>query len=163
MEIQALTTPSFLPTPRRVSNGVDTGRLLMVIAVLVKRAGIHLSGQDIIVNVAGGFKATEPAVDFGVALALVSSFRNTPLLESASALGEIGLGGELRGVSQTPRRLAELERMGFDVCLGPESAFRAVDTPSGMRSLGAKTIAEGLSLAFPSLYGLGGGRAGPAE
>ena len=163
VEIQALTTPSFLPTPRRVSNGVDTGRLLMVIAVLVKRAGIHLSGQDIIVNVAGGFKATEPAVDFGMALALVSSFRNTPLIESASALGEIGLGGELRGVSQTPRRLAELERMGFDICLGPESAFRSVDTPSGMRTLGAKTIAEGLNLAFPSHPGLNGGRASPAE
>ena len=150
VEIQALTTPSSLPTPRRVANGVDMSRLLMVIAVLIKRAGIHLSGQDIIVNVAGGFRAMEPAVDLGIALALASSLRNTPLLDSMSALGEIGLGGELRNISQLPRRLAELKHMGFDTCLGPELAFQALDMPPGMNTLGARTLAEGLSLAFPA-------------
>jgi DNA repair protein RadA/Sms len=150
VEMQALTTPSSLPTPRRVANGVDMSRLLMVIAVLVKRAGVHLSGQDIIVNVAGGFRAMEPAVDLGIALALASSLRNVPLLEGTAALGEIGLGGELRNISQLPRRLAELQHMGFDRCLGPESAFQALEVPPEMRTLGSKTLAEGLSRAFPS-------------
>jgi DNA repair protein RadA/Sms len=150
VEIQALTTPSSLPTPRRVANGVDMSRLLMVIAVLVKRAGVHLSSQDIIVNVAGGFRAMEPAVDLGIALALASSLRNVPLLEGMAALGEIGLGGELRSISQLPRRLAELQQMGFDRCLGPEPAFQALEVPPGMSTLGARTLAQGLSLAFPS-------------
>ena len=150
VEIQALTTPSSLPTPRRVANGVDMSRLLMVIAVLVKRAGVHLSSQDIIVNVAGGFRAMEPAVDLGMALALASSLRNIPLLDNMAALGEIGLGGELRSISQLPRRLAELKHMGFDSCVGPESALHALETTPGMRTLGARTLAEGLGIAFPS-------------
>ena len=150
VEIQALTTPSSLPTPRRVANGVDMSRLLMVIAVLVKRAGVHLHGQDIIVNVAGGFRAMEPAVDLGIALALASSLRNVPLLDGMAVLGEIGLGGELRNISQLPRRLAELQHMGFDSCLGPESAFQALEVPLRMSTLGARTLDEGLSLAFPS-------------
>jgi len=150
VEIQALTTPSSLPTPRRVANGVDMNRLLMVIAVLVKRAGVHLPGQDIIVNVAGGFRAMEPAVDLGIALALASSLRNVPLLDGMAVLGEIGLGGELRNISQLPRRLAELQHMGFNSCLGPESAFQALEVPLRMNAIGARTLDEGLSLAFPS-------------
>ena len=149
VEIQALTTPSSLPTPRRVANGVDMGRLLMVIAVLVKRAGVHLSAQDIIVNVAGGFRAMEPAADLGMALALTSSLRNTPLSDGMAALGEIGLGGELRSVSQFPRRLAELSHMGFDSCLGPESAIQALEVTPGMKTPGAETLVQGLALAFP--------------
>jgi DNA repair protein RadA/Sms len=150
VEIQALTTPSSLPTPRRVANGVDTSRLLMVVAVLVKRAGIQLSSQDIIVNVAGGFRAMEPAVDLGIALALASSLRNIPLPDSMAALGEIGLGGELRNISQLPRRLAELKQMGFVSCLGPESAFQSLEAAPGMKTIEAKTLAEGLSFALPS-------------
>jgi DNA repair protein RadA/Sms len=163
VEIQALTTPSSLPAPRRVANGVDMSRLLMVIAVLVKRAGVHLSGQDIIVNVAGGFRAIEPAVDLGMALALASSLRNTPLLDGMAAVGEIGLGGELRNISQQSRRLTELEHMGFDSCLGPESTFQALEVPPGMRILGAKTLAEGLNLAFSSQRRRSAGRRDVAE
>jgi DNA repair protein RadA/Sms len=150
VEIQALTTPSSLPTPRRVANGVDMGRLLMVIAVLVKRAGVPLFAQDIIVNVAGGFRAVEPAADLGMALALASSLRNTPLVNGMAALGEIGLGGELRSISQLSRRLAELSHMGFDSCLGPESAMGALEATPGMKTLGAETLAQGLGLALPS-------------
>ena len=149
VEIQALATPSSLPAPRRVANGVDMGRLLMIIAVLVKRAGVNLGGQDIIVNVAGGFRAAEPAVDLGMALALASSLRNAPLPESTSALGEIGLGGELRSASQVPRRLAEIGRMGFESCIGPRSAFATLEPPAGVRLLGAGTVGEALALAFP--------------
>ena len=92
----------------------------------------------------------EPAVDLGMALALASSLRNIPLPEGMAALGEIGLGGELRNISQLPRRLAELQHMGFDSCLGPESAFQALEVPLRMSTLGARTLDEGLSLAFPS-------------
>ncbi|MFH1560351.1 MAG: DNA repair protein RadA [Chloroflexota bacterium] len=150
VEIQALTTPSSLPTPRRVANGVDMGRLLMVIAVLVKRAGVPLFAQDIIVNVAGGFRATEPAADLGMALALTSSLQNIPLAGGTAALGEIGLGGELRSISQLPRRLAELSHMGFDSCLGPESAIRDMEVTPGLKTIGTATLSEGLNLAFPS-------------
>ena len=149
VEIQALATPSALPAPRRVANGVDMGRLLMIIAVLVKRAGVNLGGQDIIVNVAGGFRAAEPAVDLGMALALASSLRNASLPEASSALGEIGLGGELRSASQVPRRLAELGHMGFESCIGPRSAFASLEPPAGVKLLGAGSVGEALALAFP--------------
>jgi DNA repair protein RadA/Sms len=150
VEVQALTTPSSLPTPRRVANGVDMGRLLMVVAVLVKRAGVSLGAQDIIVNVAGGFRATEPAADLGMALALASSVQNTPLAEGMAAVGEIGLGGELRGVAQLGRRLGELSNMGFRGCLVPQSVDGPLDTARGLKALEAETLRQGLRLALPS-------------
>ena len=119
VEIQALTTTSSLPSPRRVANGIDPSRLLMVIAVLSKRVGLSIGKQDVIMNVAGGFKATEPAADLGIALALLSSLKNIPIAPKTAALGEIGLGGELRSVSHIPRRLIELNQMGFEKCLSP--------------------------------------------
>ena len=153
VEIQALTTLSSIPTPRRVANGVDMGRLLMVIAILIKRAGVPLSGQDIIVNVAGGFKSTEPAVDLGIALALTSSLRNTPLPYGMAALGEIGLGGELRSISHLARRLTELRHMGFDTCLCPETAIQALESQPGIQIIPAKTLNEGLRITFPTNKG----------
>jgi DNA repair protein RadA/Sms len=128
VEIQALTTPSSLPTPRRVANGIDASRLSMVIAVLTKRIGVSISKQDIILNVAGGFRATEPAADLGIALALMSSLKNISIPLKIAAVGEIGLGGELRGVSQMSRRLAELGQMGFEGCLAPISKVQTIDT-----------------------------------
>ena len=154
VEIQALTTPSTLPTPRRVANGVEMSRLLMNIAVLVKRAGVNLSSQDIIVNVAGGFRAMEPAADLGIALALASSVRNAPLANGMAVLGEVGLGGELRSVAGVSRRLDELSHMGFDESLVPEAAISSEDAPRGMRVAVAGTLAEALGLALPG-YGRG--------
>ena len=150
VEIQALTTPSSLPAPRRVANGVDMSRLLMTIAVLVKRAGVNMSSQDIIVNVAGGFRAMEPAADLGMALALASSVKNTPLPEGMAALGEVGLGGELRGVANVPRRLGELGQMGFERCLLPEAALQSAETPRGMQTAGAGTLVGALGVALGS-------------
>ncbi len=150
VEIQALTTPSSLPAPRRVANGVDMSRLLMTIAVLVKRAGVNMSSQDIIVNVAGGFRAMEPAADLGMALALASSVKNTPLPEGMASLGEVGLGGELRGVANVPRRLGELGQMGFERCLLPEAALQSAETPRGMQTAGAGTLVGALGLALGS-------------
>ena len=127
VEIQALVTRSYLPSPRRVANGVDMGRLLMVIAVLSKRYSFNFSDQDIILNVAGGFKAVEPAADVPMAVALMSSLNNIPVSNGTAAIGEIGLGGELRSVSSLQRRINELDNMGFDKLISPYIKNETID------------------------------------
>ena len=119
VEVQALTSPSALPVPRRIANGVDYGRLLMLAAVLTRRVGLNLSNQDIIVNVAGGIKIQEPASDVAVALAIASSFRNKPVNAGTVVLGEVGLTGELRTVPQLQRRLGEASRLDSDAASYP--------------------------------------------
>ncbi|MDY7019269.1 MAG: DNA repair protein RadA [Chloroflexota bacterium] len=120
VEIQALTTPNNWQSPRRMANGIDFNRLLMIAAVLSKRAGLKLFNQDIIVNVTGGFKLNEPAIDLAIALAVASSFGDRKPIPGLVVLGEIGLSGELRGVTQIERRIAEAIRLGFGCCLMPE-------------------------------------------
>jgi len=119
VEIQALTTPNSFTPPRRIANGVDFNRLLLIIAVLTKRAGLKLFNQDIIVNVTGGLRVNEPAIDLGIASAIASSFREASPISGLVALGEVGLNGELRGVSHVERRIAEAIRLGFKSCLMP--------------------------------------------
>jgi DNA repair protein RadA/Sms len=119
VEIQALTTLNSFTPPRRIANGVDFNRLLLIIAVLNKRAGLKLFNQDIIVNVTGGLRVNEPAVDLGIAAAIASSFRDAKPISGLVALGEVGLNGELRGVSHVERRIAEAIRLGFKSCLMP--------------------------------------------
>ena len=122
LEIQALTSPSYAPAPRRVANGVDYNRLLMLSTVATRRAGLEIAGQDIIVNVAGGFRVNEPAVDLGVVLSIASSLYNQPLESGLVAFGEVGLSGELRNVPQVERRLMEAARLGMSRCILPEHA-----------------------------------------
>jgi DNA repair protein RadA/Sms len=122
VEIQALTTPTSFGLPRRTANGVDFSRLLLVIAVLTKQAGLKLSHQDIITNVTGGLKVSEPAVDLGIALSIASSFRDVRIDPELVVMGEVGLSGELRAIAQTERRLAEAARLGFKRCLIPRSS-----------------------------------------
>jgi DNA repair protein RadA/Sms len=119
VEIQALTTPNSFTPPRRIANGVDFNRLLLIIAVLTKRAGLKLFNQDIIVNVTGGLRVNEPAIDLGIASAIASSFHDAKPISGLVALGEVGLNGELRGVSHVERRIAEAIRLGFKSCLMP--------------------------------------------
>jgi DNA repair protein RadA/Sms len=119
VEIQALTTPNSFTPPRRIANGVDFNRLLLIIAVLTKRAGLKLFNQDIIVNVTGGLRVNEPAVDLGIAAAIASSLRDAKPIPGLVALGEVGLNGELRVVSHVERRIAEAIRLGFKSCLMP--------------------------------------------
>jgi DNA repair protein RadA/Sms len=135
VEIQALTSPTSFGLPRRTANGVDFNRLLLIAAVLSRRAGVALSNQDIIVNVAGGIKISEPAADLGIALAIGSSFRGIRAKPNMVAIGEVGLSGELRAVSQLERRLAEAAKLGFDACLLPASA------QTGLPSLPIEPIA----------------------
>ena len=132
VEVQALTNPSMLPTPRRVASGVDYSRLLLVCAVLTRRAGISLSSQDVIVNVTGGVRVVETAADLAIALAIVSSVRDVPINAGTAAFGELGLSGEVRAASQPDRRLQEVARLGLTTCILPEGrnlekAPRSVD------------------------------------
>jgi len=119
VEIQALTSPTAFGLPRRNANGVDYNRLLMITAVLTKRTRLSLGNQDIIANAVGGLKVNEPAADLGIALAIASSFRNAGVKPNMVAVGEIGLSGELRAVSQLEKRLAEAAKLGFTSCLIP--------------------------------------------
>ena len=124
VEIQALTTPTSFGLPRRTANGVDFGRLLLITAVLTKRVGLRLGNQDIIANVTGGLRIGEPAADLGIALAIASSFRDMAVDPQLVAVGEVGLGGELRAVSQLDRRVNEAARLGFKRCLVPKVGAR---------------------------------------
>jgi len=122
VELQALVARSSLGTPRRAAQGVPAGRLSLAIAVLEQRAGFSLATMDVFVSIVGGVKVSEPAIDLGLALALVSALTGVPLGEGLVACGEIGLGGELRQVVHTDRRLGEAERLGFTQACVPTSA-----------------------------------------
>ncbi len=148
VEIQALTTPTTFSSPRRIANGIDFNRLLLISAVLSKRAGLKLYNQDIIVNVTGGLKISEPAIDLGVALAIASSFYNRKLLPNLVVLGEIGLSGELRNVPQIERRITEISRLGFKSCLLPKLMLRPSTITNTPRFLEARTLGEALHLGL---------------
>ena len=143
VEVQALTSPTSLAVPRRIANGIDFNRLLMLSAVLTRRAGVNLSNQDVIVNVAGGFKVREPAADLALALAIVSSVHNTPLDASLAFLGEVGLSGELRAAPQGERRLAELARLGFSACLTPAPPKEG-SSPPGVPTIEVQTLRQAI-------------------
>lgn len=148
VEIQALTTPNSFTPPRRIANGVDFNRLLLVIAVLTKRAGLRLFNQDVIVNVTGGLRVSEPAVDLGVALAIASSFGDAKPISSLVALGEIGLSGELRGISQIERRIAEAIRLGFKTCLMPRLKSKSSFDSAGIQLIEVGSVVEALKLGL---------------
>ena len=145
VEVQALTTASAFGLPRRSANGLDTGRLQLLVAVLQKRVGLSLGGQDVYANVVGGMRIGEPAADLAVALAIASSFRDRPIDPQLAAIGEIGLSGELRSVSQVERRLNEARRLGFTKAVIPaSSAKRGTTAVSGLRVIRADTVAEAI-------------------
>ena len=146
-EVQALTNFSQLPAPRRVSNGVDYNRLLMLTAVASRRTGLELGGQDVIVNVAGGFRATEPAADLAIILAVASCFRNAPI-PAAAAFGEVGLSAEVRAVPQAQRRVNEATRLGLTRCILPSASLPDIDAPRGMRLLGVDTVGQAIRAAL---------------
>jgi DNA repair protein RadA/Sms len=148
VEIQALTTPAGFGPPRRVANGFDVNRLLLITAVLSKRARIRLADQDIIVNVTGGLKITEPAADLGVALAIASSVRDRPIARGVVVFGELGLGGELRTVPQTSRRISEAKKLGFEGCVLPREARVEPSDLDGVQLLRASSLGNALSLAL---------------
>ena len=144
VEVQALTNATSFGQPRRVANGVDFARLLMIAAVLSRRAGIKLGHQDIIVNATGGIKLDEPAADLGIALAIASSYRDLSVDIHLAAIGEIGLSGEIRAVSQLERRLAEVARLGFKRCLVPKNGLKNIKTAESLQLVPVSTIKQAL-------------------
>ena len=131
-----------------MATGIDTKRLSIIIAVLEKRCGHDLSGDDIFVNVVGGMRLDEPSVDMGVGLAIVSSFRNKAINAKMAAIGEIGLGGEIRPVNQIDRRVTEARSLGFEQCLVARSNLKGWKKPEGMEVIGVGGMEAAEELAF---------------
>jgi DNA repair protein RadA/Sms len=148
VEIQALTTPTSFGLPRRTANGVEFNRLLLVTAVLTQRAGLRLGNQDIIVNVTGGLKIGEPAADLGIALAIASSFRDMGVDPGLVVVGEVGLSGELRAVSQLERRVGEAARLGFKRCLVPKVSTRVSSVPKDIELIPVSTLREAIGVGL---------------
>lgn len=121
VELQALTSPTVFGYPKRAANGVDFNRLALLIAVLEKKAGISLGNQDVYLNVVGGLKVNEPALDLGIMMVAVSSFKNIPIPKDMVILGEVGLTGEVRRINLIEKRLKEAEKLGFKTCIIPEN------------------------------------------
>ncbi len=148
VEIQALTNRTNFGMPRRTVNGLDFNRLVVIAAVLSRRAGIPLADQDIIVSVVGGVKISEPATDLGIALAIASSYRNVKVNPRLVAVGEIGLSGELRPVSQMDRRVAEAAKLGFETCVLPSALPSNLSFPDTIALRPVNTVAEAIKSAL---------------
>lgn len=142
IEIQALVCQSNFGMPRRTAAGTDYNRVNLLMAVLEKRAGLHLSNYDAYVNIAGGIKMNEPAIDLGIVMALVSSYKNRPIDEKMIVFGEVGLSGEIRAVNMPEQRVAEAKKLGFETCVLPEVSKSMVKDIKGIRLVGVKTINE---------------------
>lgn len=143
-EIQGLVTATGFGTPRRISNGFDYNRFAMLIAVLEKRGGYYFSNMDAYINIVGGMKLDEPALDLTIAMALVSSLKDYALRDDVLAFGEIGLAGEIRGVSHCEQRIKEASRLGFNKCIVPKSNYKnlSASVKGEIEVVGVKTIRE---------------------
>ncbi len=148
VELQALTVPTSFGMPRRTSEGFDYQRLLLLIAVLEKKEGFHLHSQDVFINIAGGVKADEPAADLGLILALTSGFKNIPVPAGVSVFGEVGLGGEVRGVNQAEARVKEAVRLGFKKIIMPRANFSAKLSGKETEIYPVEMIKEAIELLF---------------
>ena len=146
IEIQALVCSSNFGMPRRTAAGTDYNRVNLLMAVLEKRVGIHLSNYDAYVNIAGGIKMNEPAVDLGIVMATVSSYKNQPIDEKTIVFGEVGLSGEVRAVNMPEQRVAEAKKLGFTTCIMPEVSREVVKNIKGIKIIGVKTINEALQV-----------------
>ena len=144
-EIQALVVPSSFGNPRRVSNGVEYNRAMLLLAVLEKRGGLLLGNCDAYLNVIGGLSLDEPAADLAAMLALASSFRDKPVPSDLAAIGEVGLTGELRAVSNLGQRLSEVRRLGFSKCLIPKRIQGKLAAPEGLELIRVANIREALA------------------
>lgn len=145
-EIQALVTPTGFGNPRRMSNGIDQYRTLLLIAVLEKRARMNLSNSDVYINVAGGLRIDETAVDLGVCAAIATSQADIPLPPDMIFIGEVGLGGELRGVSQLEKRISEAAKLGFKSAIVPKQSLKGVRVPDGFAAYGIRTVSEMINM-----------------
>jgi DNA repair protein RadA/Sms len=144
VEIQALVSTSTYGNAKRMTSGLDQNRLSLLLAVLEKRAGLNLVAEDVFVNVAGGIAVDEPAADLGIVAAVASSVRNRPIKPSTAVFGEVGLAGEVRGISQAALRVREAAQMGFTRCIVPHGNCAPEDTPAGCELVAVKNVSEAL-------------------
>lgn len=147
-EVQALVSPTTLSVPRRSCNGFDYNRAAMLLAVLEKRGGLHFSNADVYLNVIGGLRLDEPAADLPVLLAAASAYRDKPIADTMTAIGEVGLSGEIRSVRQLELRLTEIHRLGFTHCIIPRSGTDTLRAPEGLRLLRARNLSEAIAVAL---------------
>lgn len=146
LEIQALVCRTNFGMPRRTAAGTDYNRVNLLMAVLEKRLGMSLGNCDAYVNIAGGIKMNEPAIDLGIVMALVSSYRNRPIDEKTIVFGEVGLSGEVRAVNMPEQRVAEAKKLGFETCILPEVSLKMVKEIQGIRLVGVKTVNEAVGI-----------------
>lgn len=146
LEIQALVCRTNFGMPRRTVAGTDYNRVNLLMAVLEKRLGMSLGNCDAYVNIAGGIKMNEPAIDLGIVMALVSSYRNRPIDEKTIVFGEVGLSGEVRAVNMPEQRVAEAKKLGFETCILPEISLKMVKEIQGIRLVGVKTVNEAVGI-----------------
>lgn len=145
VELQALTSMSVFGIPKRTANGIDYNRLAVLIAVLEKKAGIALGGQDVYLNVVSGIKIAEPAVDLGIVLACASSYKNVSIPQDIVVIGEVGLTGEVRAVNMIEKRIREAEKLGFKKCIIPESNKRLLKDSFKLDIIGVKNVNEAIN------------------
>ena len=146
LEVQALVCRSNFGMPRRTAAGTDFNRVNLLMAVLEKRVGLQMGNCDAYVNIAGGIRMNEPAIDLGIVLALVSSYKNRPIDEKTICFGEVGLSGEVRAVNMAEQRVAEAKKLGFTVCALPEATKSALSAISGIRLIGVKSVKDAIDL-----------------
>ncbi len=144
VEVQALVAPTSYVTPKRMATGVDANRVALLIAVLERRAGLFMQQSDAYVNVAGGIKISEPAIDLGIAIALASSFRDQPVSPYSVVVGEVGLTGEVRGVTRLEQRLYEAQKLGFRRVFVPAHGNRQLNIPENLDVQEVKTIHDAI-------------------
>ena len=148
VELQALVASTHFPSPRRMCTGMDHQRMALIIAVLEKRMGMFLQNQDAYVNIAGGVKLDEPAIDLAVAISIASSFRDIPTKPFDVFFGEVGLTGEVRGVSRAEMRVKEAAKLGFRRVIMPEKSMKGWKHPKDIQIVGVSTVADALSVAL---------------
>ena len=148
VELQALASSTSFGTPRRTILGLDPNRVALLAAVMEKQLGMHLMGYDIFMNVAGGVKVIEPAVDMAIVSAIASSFLDKPVPDGTVVLGEVGLAGEVRAIGQVDIRLGEVKKMGFKRCLVPESNLKRIHDIDGIEVSGINKVSEAVDTLF---------------
>ena len=145
VEIQALTSQSVFGIPKRTANGIDYNRLYLLVAVLEKKAGMMLGGQDIYLNVVGGLKINEPSIDLGILASTASSFKNIAISKDTVIMGEVGLTGEVRRINLIEKRIKEAEKLGFKKCIIPESNKKSLKEKYKLDIIGVKDINEAMN------------------
>ncbi|MBQ6804533.1 MAG: DNA repair protein RadA [Clostridia bacterium] len=146
VDIQALVTQSFNAVPRRTVDGMDSSRVMLLLAVMEKRARLKMYNRDAYINVAGGLSLSEPAADLALCMAVASSYTDRPVPGDWAVMGEVGLAGEVRGISQLERRVAECQRLGFTHILCPQDSARHIQAPEGVYLHGVDTVAQAMAV-----------------